>query len=113
MASSPRVNGAMLASHTGSRMVRLCGRVESIDHANRLVHILTSDSHRVIADSQHATQDITESVQPNMVVELVCAVIDGQRVHAYHATDFGQNFDLDLYEEFLKLSHDRFRSIFM
>jgi hypothetical protein len=101
----------MLGQYIGKN-VRLVGRIENIDPTNGTIILTTSDNMQITALPVEYSPEEFAIVKVGMIVEFVCAPQLPNQVMRYHTTDFGENFDLNLHEQLVRLSTDKHRKIF-
>lgn len=111
--SSPRVNASLLQAHLGKN-VRIVGRVTDIDIPTGSVTITSSDNIQVtsLPIENNPGELAAYDLKAGSIVEFVCTPEGPNQVRRFHITDFGGNFDLDLHEQIVRLSHEKHRDIF-
>ncbi|DAZ95004.1 TPA: hypothetical protein N0F65_003630, partial [Lagenidium giganteum] len=101
--TAPRVNKKTMGSYVG-RTVALVGAVES--HMPTAVVLRTSDGGHV------NVKPAPGSDYGSKVVEVIGRVLDSETIQEFKATLFGENFDLESYDQLLQLSQGKFRPLF-
>jgi len=98
LVSTPRVNKALLPNYLG-RTVRLVGKVDGIDSASGICVLNTSDraSVNVVVNPM--------SHYDSQFVEVLGKVNNDLSISDMSVTNLGTNFDLDIYEQFLQITH--------
>ncbi|ETP31125.1 hypothetical protein F442_19988 [Phytophthora nicotianae P10297] len=102
-ATSPRVNKKTMGAYVG-RTVALVGAVES--HSPTAVVLRTSDGEIVNVTTQPGTD------YGSKVVEVIGRVVDSETIQEFKTTLFGDNFDLDVYDQFVQLSQSKYKHLF-
>ncbi|KAG3082361.1 hypothetical protein PI124_g19196 [Phytophthora idaei] len=102
-ATSPRVNKKTMGAYVG-HTVALVGAVES--HSHTAVVLRTSDGEIVNVTTQPGTD------YGSKVVEVIGRVVDSETIQEFKTTLFGDNFDLDVYDQFVQLSQTKYKHLF-
>ncbi|KAJ0405592.1 hypothetical protein ATCC90586_000369 [Pythium insidiosum] len=101
--TAPRVNKKTLGAYVG-RTVALVGLVES--HQPTAVVLRASDGGMVNVAPQPGS-DYTSKY-----VEVIGRVQDSETIGEYAVTAFGENFELDTYDQFVQLAQTKYRHLF-
>ncbi|KAL7694005.1 putative replication factor A protein [Plasmopara halstedii] len=102
-ATSPRVNKKTMSEYIGTT-VALVGAVES--HRPTAVVLRTSDGGIVNVTPQPGSD------YGSRFVEVIGRVIDSETIQEFKTTLFGDNFDLDVYDNFVQLSTTKYKHLF-
>jgi len=97
---SPRINASLIPSHAG-RSVTLVGRVVQASSPSSC-ELLCADRGVVLVHTLAGGQGLTL----NQVYELTCKVDDKGQVFELGRLAFNTDFDLDSYNDFVKLAHN-------
>ncbi|KAL4101744.1 hypothetical protein PRIC1_005819 [Phytophthora ramorum] len=84
--------------------VALVGAVES--HTPTAVKLRTSDGGIVNVTPQPGTD------YGSKVVEVIGRVTDSESIQEFKTTLFGDNFDLDVYDQFVQLAQSKYKHLF-
>ncbi|TDH71532.1 hypothetical protein CCR75_002175 [Bremia lactucae] len=102
-ATSPRVNKTTMGGYVG-HTVAVVGTVEK--HSPTAVVLRTSDGGIVNVTPQPGSD------YGSKVVEVIGRVVDSETLQEFKTTLFGDNFDLDVYDQFVQLSHSKYKYLF-
>ncbi|KAG2523664.1 hypothetical protein BBO99_00003583 [Phytophthora kernoviae] len=102
-ATAARVNKQTMTNFMG-RTVALVGAVES--HTPTAVVLRTSDGQLVNVTPQPGSD------YGSKVVEVIGRVVDSETIQEFKTTLFGDNFDLETYDQFVQLAQGKFRHLF-
>ncbi|CAH0487559.1 unnamed protein product [Peronospora farinosa] len=103
-ATSPRVNKKTMKAYIG-HTVALVGAVES--HSPTAVVLRTSDGDIVNVTPQPGSD------YGSKVVEVIGRVVDTETIQEFKTTLCGDNFDLDVYDQFVQLSQTKYKHLFV
>ncbi|KAH7816309.1 Replication protein A 14 kDa subunit [Monocercomonoides exilis] len=106
---TPRINASMFPAMIG-KTVRIVGKYEgqfSEDGSEGII-ITTSDGKKV-----NVIQDPGDSAPTNQYIEVLGNVINENSIQEVFLVDFGDSFDLGLYDQCVKLINGPFKSLFM
>lgn len=98
---TPRVGFGQLKNYIGRKVI-FVGKIESID--NGLVNMQAPDGSKVVVQAN------TNYDTP--FVEVTGVVVDPMTIREESHVSYGENFDLNLYNEFLKLSSGPYVELF-
>ncbi|KAF1321898.1 Replication factor a protein 3, partial [Globisporangium splendens] len=114
--TAPRVNKKTLGAYIG-RTVALVGAVES--HMPTAVVLRTSAATTagllgLLASNTRALSFFrsSRSCILTKVVEVIGRVVDSETIQEFKATLFGENFDLETYDQFVQLAQTKYRGLF-
>ncbi|RLN88477.1 hypothetical protein BBJ28_00011989 [Nothophytophthora sp. Chile5] len=102
-ATAPRVNKKTMGAYVG-RTVALVGAVES--HTPTAAVLRTSDGEIVNVKPQPGSN------YGSKVVEVIGRVVDTETIQEFKATPFGDDFDLENYDQLVQLAQTKFRQLF-
>ncbi|RLN32428.1 hypothetical protein BBJ28_00002281 [Nothophytophthora sp. Chile5] len=102
-ATAPRVNKKTMGAYVG-RTVALVGAVES--HTPTAVVLRTSDGEIVNVKPQPGSN------YGSKMVEVIGRVVDTETIQEFKATLFGDDFDLENYDQLVQLAQTKFRQLF-
>jgi len=98
---TPRVGFPQLKNMIG-RKVLFVGRIESMDQGR--VHMVAPDGSKVIIQSN--------GVFDSQFVEVEGTVVDPMTIQEASHTNFSENFDMNMYNDLLKLINDKYTGLF-
>ena len=101
MSSIPRVFGYNLSQNYSGKNVRIVGSVKDVTPKN--VTILSCDGIPINIIPNQGEDIIDQNLYNCKHVEVIGFVKDNNTLMQYNVTNFGDNFDLDTYNESLKL----------
>ncbi|TMW55788.1 hypothetical protein Poli38472_010670 [Pythium oligandrum] len=101
--TAPRVNKKTMGSFVG-RTVAIVGAVES--HMPTAVVLRTSDGGMVNVNPMPGSD------YSSKFVEVIGRVVDNNTLQEFKTTLFGDNFDLETYDQFVQVAQSKFRHLF-
>ncbi|KAI9916045.1 hypothetical protein PsorP6_007197 [Peronosclerospora sorghi] len=101
--TSPRVNKNTMGAHKG-HTVALVGAV--VSHSPTAVVLRTSDGGIVNVVPQPGSD------YGSKVVEVIGRVVDTETIQEFKTTLFGDNFDLNVYDQTVKLVQTKYKDLF-
>ncbi|GAB9463705.1 hypothetical protein Gpo141_00001154 [Globisporangium polare] len=101
--TAPRVNKKTLSAYIG-RTVALVGSVES--HMPTAVVLRASDGGIVNVNPAPGSD------YSSKVVEVIGRVVDSETIQEFKATLFGEDFDLETYDQLVQLAQSKYRGLF-
>mmetsp|Transcript_3372 Transcript_3372/g.7377 ORF Transcript_3372/g.7377 Transcript_3372/m.7377 type:complete len:110 (-) Transcript_3372:746-1075(-) len=102
---TPRVNFEVMQRFIGKK-VSVVGEIESTTPEGQIV-LITSDKGRI-----HINTNPRAGPYDTKFLEFVGNVVDPRTLQEEEHTNFGDNFDMNMYNEMVKLSNGRYADMF-
>uniref|UniRef100_A0A7S2UTE4 Replication factor A protein 3 n=1 Tax=Fibrocapsa japonica TaxID=94617 RepID=A0A7S2UTE4_9STRA len=102
---TPRINGSLRQNFVG-RPVCLVGKVLDVQENSGSAVIQSSDGSSVQVVMAPGSSYLTS------FVEIVGEVLPDLSIKEFKSIDYGENFDLDLYNQVLQLANGKYQKLF-
>lgn len=107
--ATPRIHGATLNEYVGNGTVRLVGKVISVAG---IVLVETWDGRRVQVIVNPNVENRAKYEIGN-IVEIVGTIAEDGRMNEYNVVSLGRTFDLEAYDNMLKVAYGKFKHLFL